>query len=134
MTKNISHKNNLKNSHIPVLADQVIENLNIRDGFTYVDGTYGAGGHTNMILSSADCKVVSIDRDPSAKLFAEKTSNQFPNKFSLINGNIGRLKFLLKSRGIKKKRFQFYRRCRDFNKVFRNTINFHLINNKYNNL
>ena len=101
MTKNISHKSNLKNSHIPVLADQVIENLNIRDGFTYVDGTYGAGGHTNMILSSADCKVVSIDRDPSAKLFAEKTSNQFPNKFSLINGNIGRLKFLLKSRGIK---------------------------------
>ena len=53
MTKIISHKNNLKNSHIPVLANEVIKNLNIRDGFTYVDGTYGAGGHTNMILSSA---------------------------------------------------------------------------------
>ena len=101
MTKIISHKNNLKNGHIPVLANEVIKNLNIRDGFTYVDGTYGAGGHTNMILSSAACNVISIDRDPSVAIFADQTKKNFPNNFQLISGNIGRLKFLLESNGIK---------------------------------
>ena len=100
MTKIISHKVNLKNSHIPVLADEVAKNLNIRNGLTYVDGTYGAGGHTEMILSSANCNVVSIDRDPSVKIYADKTKNKYPNNFKLITGNIGRLKFLLESNGI----------------------------------
>ena len=101
MTKIISNKTNLKNSHIPVLAEEVIKNLNIRDGLTYVDGTFGAGGHTNMILSSATCNVISIDRDPSVSIYADKTRKFFPNNFKLINGNIGRLKFLLENNGIK---------------------------------
>ncbi|MBT4109099.1 MAG: 16S rRNA (cytosine(1402)-N(4))-methyltransferase RsmH, partial [Pelagibacterales bacterium] len=81
-------------------ADEVAKNLNIRNGLTYVDGTYGAGGHTEMILSSANCNVVSIDRDPSVKIYADKTKNKYPNNFKLITGNIGRLKFLLESNGI----------------------------------
>ena len=101
MTKIISHKTNLKNSHVPVLAKEVIKNLNIRDGLTYVDGTFGAGGHSNMILSSATCNLVSIDRDPSVSIYADKTRKIFPNNFKLINGNIGRLKFLLENNGIK---------------------------------
>jgi len=98
VTKIISHKNILKNSHTPVLYEKVLENLNIRDGLTYVDGTFGAGGHTNMILSSANCNVISIDRDPSVEIFTKKIKNKFPNNFKYIAGNIGRLKFLLKSR------------------------------------
>ena len=50
MTKIISHKNILKNSHTPVLYEKVLENLNIRDGLTYVDGTFGAGGHTLSLI------------------------------------------------------------------------------------
>ncbi len=100
MTKIISHKNILKNSHTPVLYEKVLENLNIRDGLTYVDGTFGAGGHTNMILSSANCNVISIDRDPSVEIFTKKIKKKFPNNFKYIAGNIGRLKFLLKSIGI----------------------------------
>jgi len=100
MTKIISHKNILKNSHTPVLSEKVLENLNIRDGLTYVDGTFGAGGHTNMMLSSANCNVISIDRDPSVQIFTQNIKNKFPNNFKYVAGNIGRLKFLLKSTGI----------------------------------
>ena len=50
MTKIISHKNILKSNHTPVLAEKVLENLNIRNGLTYVDGTFGAGGHTSICL------------------------------------------------------------------------------------
>ena len=81
VTKIVSHKNVLKNSHTPVLYEKVLENLNIRDGLTYVDGTFGAGGHTNMILSSANCNVISIDRDPSVEIFKKKIKNKFPNIF-----------------------------------------------------
>ena len=100
MIKIVSHKSILKNNHTPVLAETVLENLNIRDGLTYVDGTFGAGGHTNMILSAANCNVISIDRDPSVKTFKKEIQDRFPDNFKFIAGNIGRLKFLLKSNGI----------------------------------
>ena len=52
--------------HVPVLARQVIEYLKPRDGGVYVDGTFGAGGHTRAILQAADTRVIGLDRDQSA--------------------------------------------------------------------
>jgi 16S rRNA (cytosine1402-N4)-methyltransferase len=52
--------------HIPVLGRAAIEFLKVRDGGTYIDGTFGAGGYTRAILAAADCKVIGIDRDQSA--------------------------------------------------------------------
>jgi 16S rRNA (cytosine1402-N4)-methyltransferase len=52
--------------HIPVLLSEVIEGLAPRDGETYIDGTFGAGGYTRAILQVADCNVIAIDRDETA--------------------------------------------------------------------
>jgi 16S rRNA (cytosine1402-N4)-methyltransferase len=52
--------------HIPVLARPAIELLNIRDGGIYIDGTFGAGGYSRLILEAADTRVIGIDRDQSA--------------------------------------------------------------------
>ena len=52
--------------HIPVLAREFLHYLSPRDGGTYIDGTFGAGGYTRAILSAADCRVIGIDRDQSA--------------------------------------------------------------------
>ncbi len=52
--------------HIPVLARAALEHLNIRDGGVYIDGTFGAGGYTRLILEAADTKVIGIDRDQTA--------------------------------------------------------------------
>jgi 16S rRNA (cytosine1402-N4)-methyltransferase len=49
-----------------VLARAALEFLNVRDGGVYIDGTFGAGGHTRLILAAADAKVVGIDRDQTA--------------------------------------------------------------------
>ena len=49
--------------HIPVLARQAVEFLNVRDGGVYIDGTFGAGGYTRAMLEAADCSVIGIDRD-----------------------------------------------------------------------
>ena len=52
--------------HIPVLAREAIAQLNVREGGVYIDGTFGAGGYTRLILNAANAKVIGIDRDQSA--------------------------------------------------------------------
>jgi len=52
--------------HTPVLGPAALDFLNIRDGCVYIDGTFGAGGYTRMMLDAADCRVIGIDRDQSA--------------------------------------------------------------------
>ena len=51
--------------HVPVLARAAIEQLDVRAGGIYVDGTFGAGGYAQAILA-AGARVIGIDRDQSA--------------------------------------------------------------------
>ena len=37
-------------THNPVMLEAVIKSLNIIDGGTYIDCTFGRGGHSNSIL------------------------------------------------------------------------------------
>ena len=55
--------------HIPVLLDEVIKGLNIRPDGTYVDCTFGGGGHSRAILSklSAKGRLVAFDQDDDAR-------------------------------------------------------------------
>ena len=99
MTSNL-RKETKNKSHIPVLRDEVKFFLNIKKGKTFVDGTFGAGGHSSMILSSARCKLYAIDRDPKIKIYAKKFEKKYPNNFKLIEGNIGNLKKLLNDQGV----------------------------------
>ena len=52
--------------HVPVLGPRAVELLGPRDGGLYIDATFGAGGHSRLILAAADCRVIAIDRDPNA--------------------------------------------------------------------
>jgi 16S rRNA (cytosine1402-N4)-methyltransferase len=52
--------------HIPVLARQAFDLLQPRDGGVYIDGTFGAGGHTRVILDVDGTRVIGIDRDQTA--------------------------------------------------------------------
>lgn len=88
--------------HIPVMLGEVLATLAPKDGETYIDGTFGAGGYTRAILEAADCKVYAIDRDPDAIARARKmAAEEFPGRLHVIEGRFGSLRELLSIAGIK---------------------------------
>ena len=54
--------------HVPIMLNEVIENLCIKENGIYVDGTMGGAGHSEAIVSrlSNDGTLVGIDRDKEA--------------------------------------------------------------------
>src|SRR5512134_1604125 len=54
--------------HEPVLAREVIEALAVRPDGIYVDGTFGRGGHSRLILERLGPagRLIALDRDPQA--------------------------------------------------------------------
>jgi 16S rRNA (cytosine1402-N4)-methyltransferase len=54
--------------HTPVLLDESVTALNIKEGGTYVDATFGGGGHSREILRrlGPDGTLISFDRDTDA--------------------------------------------------------------------
>jgi 16S rRNA (cytosine1402-N4)-methyltransferase len=55
-------------THQPVLAAEALEALLIRPDGTYVDGTFGRGGHGRLILGQLGPRgrLLALDRDPQA--------------------------------------------------------------------
>lgn len=58
----------MKFNHVPVLKDECIECLNVKESGIYVDGTLGGGGHSLCILEKlkGTGKLIGIDRDMDA--------------------------------------------------------------------
>ena len=58
--------------HVPVLLEESLAALAIREEGVYVDGTFGRGGHARAILASLGehGKLVAVDRDPDAEAAA----------------------------------------------------------------
>lgn len=54
--------------HITVLLHEAVDGLNINPNGIYIDGTFGRGGHSRLILSklAASGRLIAIDRDPRA--------------------------------------------------------------------
>lgn len=64
--------------HKPVLLHEVVEGLALRSGETFVDATYGAGGHSARVLENyPDVKVIGIDQDPSVNPKSEILNPNF---------------------------------------------------------
>jgi 16S rRNA (cytosine1402-N4)-methyltransferase len=77
--------------HIPVLVRDVVSYLNLRDGGTYIDGTFGGGGYSRALLAAADCKVIAIDRDPRAIAAGARLVEEFRGRLALVEARFSNL-------------------------------------------
>ena len=67
------------------MTEEVLSLLNPQENLTYVDATFGAGGHSKSILeSSKSCNVIAIDRDKSVQPFADELHKQYSSRFNFI--------------------------------------------------
>ena len=71
----MSHLNAFSSAeHATVLLHETVDGLALKENGIYIDGTFGRGGHSRLILSklSASGRLIAIDRDPKAVAEAQK--------------------------------------------------------------
>ena len=77
--------------HIPVLAEQVIDGLQIKAGGRYLDATVGGGGHSRLILNAApDIELVALDQDLQALAAAKAQLSDFDGRVAFHHTNFSR--------------------------------------------
>jgi 16S rRNA (cytosine1402-N4)-methyltransferase len=84
--------------HVSVLLDRAIDYLAIQPDGTYVDATFGAGGHTRAILERLQSgRLISIDADPDAVTRAAAISHP---SFTFVQANFSELRRILSDCGV----------------------------------
>ena len=86
-------------SHTPVMLNECIEALNIKNSGIYVDGTLGGAGHSVHIAEKCG-RLVGIDRDAEAIAAAGKRLEG--RNVTLVNDNYNNIDTILDSLGIEK--------------------------------
>ena len=63
-----------RSGHLPVMFGQVMEGLQVRGDGTYLDGTFGRGGHARGVLQrlGPGGRLLLMDKDPEAVVVAER--------------------------------------------------------------
>jgi 16S rRNA (cytosine1402-N4)-methyltransferase len=66
--------------HQPVLAEELIDLLEPRPGETFVDCTFGGGGHARLIAErlGAEGELIAVDRDPASEERWRQFSSEVP--------------------------------------------------------
>jgi 16S rRNA (cytosine1402-N4)-methyltransferase len=85
--------------HIPVLGRPALEFLKVSDGGVTIDATFGAGGYTRAILAAANCKVIGIDRDPSAIALGQELVQAANGRLTLIEDRFSNLDSVAREAG-----------------------------------
>lgn len=86
--------------HKPVMLKECIEALNINSEGTYVDVTFGGGGHSLAILENLrGGRLISFDQDEDAKKQAELIQSR---SFTFCQANFMYMKKYLKLNGVTK--------------------------------
>ena len=84
--------------HVPVLLKESLEGLTINPAGTYVDTTFGGGGHSRAILAALGSRgrLLAFDQDPQAQQNAIDDE-----RFTLIPQNFRHIKRFLRFYGVK---------------------------------
>ena len=90
----------LPGGHRTVMLTQAVAALNIRADGTYVDATFGRGGHSQAILAGLGPagSLIALDRDPEAVAAARQIVDP---RFTALHAEFGSLSEVLDAQGVK---------------------------------
>jgi 16S rRNA (cytosine1402-N4)-methyltransferase len=85
--------------HVPVLLNEALDALRIDPSGTYVDATFGRGGHSRAILQHLGPRgrLLALDRDPAAVAVASAIADP---RFTVVHAPFSSLGAVLDERGI----------------------------------
>ncbi len=89
-------------SHIPVLFNEVIENLNIKEDGVYFDGTLGGGGHSEGILKrlGPTGRLIATDQDRDAIESTRERLKEYSDRLTIVKSNFVNIDTVLKDLGV----------------------------------
>jgi len=87
--------------HQAVLLQEAVEALVTTASGVYVDGTFGRGGHSKLVLDrlNSEGRLLAVDKDPAACAVAEKLTLSEP-RFEFFHGSFAQLPHQLRGMGI----------------------------------
>jgi 16S rRNA (cytosine1402-N4)-methyltransferase len=81
-----SSEADVRGYHEPVLADVVLEFLAPAADGLFLDGTVGGGGHSRRLLEVCpSCRVLAVDRDPTALETARRELEEFAPRVRFVH-------------------------------------------------
>lgn len=93
----------LEFSHKPVMLEECMEGLALKDGGVWFDGTVGGGGHSYEILkrTAANGKLIATDLDDEAIAAATKRLSEFEGRFQIFKSNYKDFEQVFEEAGVK---------------------------------
>ena len=87
--------------HEAVLMQEAVAGLRIHAGTTFIDATFGRGGHSALILESlgSQGRLLALDRDPDAIVAALKLRQQ-DHRLEVIHQRFSELGEITRNRGL----------------------------------
>lgn len=86
-------------SHITVLLHEAVEALNVKADGVYVDGTFGRGGHSRLILSrlGSQGRLIALDRDLAAVAHGQAIADA---RFNMVHAHFSSMTTVLADLGV----------------------------------
>ena len=88
-------------AHVTVLLHEAVDALEVKPDGVYVDGTFGRGGHSRLILSKlgVNGRLVVFDKDPQAIAVARQLA-EADKRVQVVHGGFSGFQVALKGLGI----------------------------------
>lgn len=90
--------------HKSVLVKEVLQYLDVKENKNIIDGTFGQGGHSKLILQNnkPQGKVLAIDADQESYQLGKALSEKYNNRLLMFNGNFCQVDKFIQETEIKK--------------------------------
>ncbi|WP_439136079.1 16S rRNA (cytosine(1402)-N(4))-methyltransferase RsmH [Pseudomaricurvus sp.] len=94
----------LSDKHITVLLQEAVDSLVTDPAGVYVDGTFGRGGHSRLLLKSlaTEGRLIGIDKDPVAIAAGQQLHAEDP-RFEIEHGSFAELQSFMAQRDLEGK-------------------------------